>query len=127
MQLIDSWQLTATLNYPEPTKLSLPISLAYQFQAQVIRTGTTIAGVPVRWRSAGYLQQTISLIPPEEPKSMRVPLNRQKIFVIPLLRDSYQLTFTPVVWLPEGLKLQIWEYTGPQPDSALMEQLSFMQ
>lgn len=126
MELADSWQLISSLNWASPTTNSLPITLPHQFTAQVIRTGTTISGVSTRWYTAGYLSQTISLIPAEEPKSVRVPLNRRKPFALPLLRNSYQLTFLPVIWLPAGLSLQIWEYTGPPPDAALIQQLLFM-
>lgn len=126
MELADSWQLVSSLNWTSSTANSLPISLPYQFTAQIIRTGTTLSGASIRWYTAGYLSQTISLIPIEEPKSVRVPLNRRKIFALPLLKNSYQLTFLPVTWLPAGLNLQIWEYTGPQPDTALMHQLLIM-
>lgn len=126
MELADSWNLITILNWASTTRGSVPTVIPHLFTAQVIRTGSTISGVPVRWYSAGYLSQTTSLIPAEEPKSVRVPLNRRKFFIMPLLRSTYELTFIPVPWLPAGLNLEIWEYAGPQPDAALMEQLKLM-
>lgn len=63
-----------------------------------------------------------SVVPAVEISSSVVPLNTQKIFTFGLVTDYYQLIFTPVSWLPAGLKVRLWEYTGVV-DQALINEL----
>lgn len=126
-ELINSWRLSATLNWSQPTRGALPIASSYPFKSQIIRAESSIAGVSVRWYRAGYLRQSLSLSPLQETVSEIVPLNSQKNLILPLLAESYYLIFTPVQYLPAGLKIRLWEYTVPQPDAALLEQLKLMR
>lgn len=73
------------------------------------------------------MQQVISVIPRDETDNLLVPLNTRKIYPVPLLATQYRFLFTPVRWLPAGLKLRLWEYTGPEPDPALMQELFLLK
>lgn len=48
------------------------------------------------------------------------------MFGLPLLTNTYQLIFTPVTWLPAGLKVRFWEYTGAV-DEVLINELLLIQ
>lgn len=124
-ELEDSWRAVATLKLRKVTREEMPFAFRHSFTSRIIRTEATVAGVPAHWRRAGYLSQAIST--DHESKSVVVPVNLQKIFVMPLLGDFYRLTFTPVQWLPKGLKLRLYEYTGPAPDDDLIKELLLLQ
>lgn len=121
--LENKWQFVTTLNLAQPTKKVLPIALSHRFKSRIIRTEATIGGVKATWRRAGYIKQMSSIIPPNEITSRKVPLNTQKIFGLPLVTNTYQLIFTPVAWLPAGMRVRFWEYTGITDDALINELL----
>lgn len=125
--LADSWRLATTLLLAKATDQEKSVAFPHRFTSRLIRTEATSKGIPEKWRRAGYLKQLISLVPADETKSLVVPVNTRKIFVMPKINSYYQLIFTPVSWLPAGLQLRIWEYAGPEPDEALLKELMLMQ
>ncbi len=125
--LVSSWRLATTLFLSKATEQEKSVAFPYRFNSRLIRTEATVQGIPEKWRRAGYLKQVISLVPSDETKDLVVPVNTRKIFVMPRLTSFYQLIFTPVSWLPAGLQLRISEYTGPEPDEALLKELMLMQ
>lgn len=120
--LANNWQFVVSLNLAQPTQKALPIALKHRFTSRIIRTETSLLGAKTTWRRAGYLKQMSSVIPAVEISSSVVPLNTQKVFAHSLVTDYYQLIFTPVSWLPAGLKVRFWEYTGVV-DQALINEL----
>lgn len=126
MALENKWQFVTTLNLAQPTKKVLPIALSHRFKNRIIRIETIMSGVKPTWRRAGYIKQVSSVIPLVEISSFIVPLNTQKVFGLPLVTDTYQLIFTPVTWLPAGLKVRFWEYTGVV-DEALVNELLLIE
>lgn len=125
--LSNSWRLAASFNWSDTTKNSLPIASSYKFKSQIIKVESISSSVPIKWRRAGYLQQTVSTIPIVEITALVVPLNRQKIFAVPRLYNTYSFVFTPVSWLKNGLRVRLWEYTGPPIEREFMEQLCFIK
>lgn len=124
--LTNSWRLAANFNWADTTKNSLPIASSYKFKSQIIKVESLSSSVPNKWRRAGYLYQTVSSIPIVETAALVVPLNRQKILAVPKLYENYSFIFTPVSWLKNGLRVKIWEYTGPAIEQEIMEQLLFI-
>lgn len=123
--LSDNWQLAVSRNWAVSGREISPFVVPYSFKSQIIRIEITVPNVPSTWRRAGYLQQTISLLPVIEISSKVIPINRQKIIAFPLLTNNYHLVFIPVRWIPVGLKLQVWEYRGVV-DSELLNQFLFI-
>lgn len=123
MLLENKWRFVVTLNLGQPTNKVLPIALSHRFKNRIIRTEATINGVKATWRRAGYIRQVSSVISPNEITSRIVPLNTQKVFGLPLVSNPYQLIFTPVTWLPAGLKVRFWEYTGVVNEALITELL----
>lgn len=126
MVLENKWQFVITLNLGQPTNKVLPIALSHRFKSRIIRTEATVSSVKPTWRRAGYIKQMSSVFPSSEITSRMVPLNTQKVFGLPLVTNTYQLIFTPVTWLPAGLKVRFWEYTGVI-DEALISELLLIQ
>lgn len=126
MKLANSWKLVGFFNWPQSTEKALPVTISHKFTNNLIRTETSVLGVPARWYRAGYLRQVISLVPAEEITSEVVPLNSRKVLAFPLLTDNYQLIFIPANYLPSGLKLKVWEYGG-LVDAELLNQLSLLK
>lgn len=121
MKLANSWKLVGSFNWVGPTQKALPVTVRHNFTNNLIKTETSVTGVPARWYRAGYLRQVVNLVPAEETSSVVVPLNSRKVLPFPLLTNSYQLIFIPVDYLPSGLKLKVWEYTG-SVDAELLSQ-----
>ena len=126
--LTDSWRLVSTLNWTGSTQKTLPVALSAQLSSRIIRTKTRANGVPVNWYRAGYLKQVSSVgIGGFELGSFVVPLNAEKIFALTKITSFYQLTFTPVTWLPNGLKIQIYQYTGFESNEELVKEFLFLK
>lgn len=110
--LADDWQLVVNRNWALPGNKIQPFVVPHNFTSQVIRVETSLANAPLSWYRAGYIQQSISLLPVIIITSKLALLNKQKVVAFPAVNPTYQLIFTPVKWLTPGLRMKIWEYNG---------------
>ena len=126
--LVPDWRLASTINYAGTTEKALATALAPQFRSRIIRTEAIVSGAPSSWRRAGYLK-ILSHIGTGgyELQNEVVPLNIQKIYSVSRITEFYQLEFRPVAWLPRGLRVRFWEYTGPEPDAGTLNELLFLK
>lgn len=126
--LANSWRLAGRLAWLDTTKQALPIALSFQFRSRLIRTDAKASGIPARWRRAGYLKVvSVVGVGGDELLNVTVPINTRKVFPMPRVTDFYQLIFQPVDYLPQGLQVWFYEYTGPEPDEKLFQELLLMQ
>ncbi|NET40044.1 MAG: hypothetical protein F6K19_50220 [Cyanothece sp. SIO1E1] len=110
------WLLAGSYVSLLTTRDSGPVTLAYTFSRHLIKvqtqsTSTAEIKVSPRWRRAGYLRQVDANTGGIEISSVTVPLNQATAFLLPALTDTFQLSFLPVVWLP-NITVIIYEYKG---------------
>lgn len=107
----ESWALKVTYSAAQVLDLR-PVGFSHPFQKRLIKVRVSSTGPTVKstWRRGGYLNQFYEQ---QELSSVRVPLNRPKILVLPNYGEGpYTLEFRPVgLYLP-NVALAIWEHRG---------------
>lgn len=108
-----------------------PFEIPILFDRHVLAISAFYAAAPPRWRTAGYLTQTIGNINLDsssnvgaasgaiDASSVRIGLNTTQLVVFPKLSSNdYYLWFDPVPWLP-NLTFGVWQFVGSMDDEAM--------
>ncbi len=126
--LENKWRLVGSFNWIDTSKKATPFAISHRFRSRLVKTYTSSPGLPRKWRRSGYLSVVSSVsFDGKELANFVVPINATKIFPMPLVTGFYQLIFQPVNWLPKGLRFQVFEYAGSEPDQRLINELIFLR
>lgn len=123
------------LGNPNNKKIKAPLVEPFEIpillDRHVLAISAFYAAAPPRWRTAGYLTQTLGNInlgqsdgigSPSgaiDASNVRISLNTTQLVIFPKLSSNdYYLWFDPVPWLP-NLTFGVWQFVGSMDDEAM--------